>query len=914
MNPIRKLNSSRVPSTQYHSPAFPATSSSSTTALASAPASPAPQSDSVSVRVAQLAKQLPHFTSADHVPSPAADSAVITTPPSAAALQAAAQYASSSVIHHKRPSVSLAAPSGSQSESSYLTPAALIASQSAPSSGQPSPNTNNAYAATYSTTPPAYSNASNLMGVGNQSMGDDELVAVLDPKDPAIMMSGYLALKKGIALRSWKPRFFVLTSYPPALNSFEVSAGAPAGDLPISAQTECKIEYEGSGPFKYKFTVTSPAMMIDDVWKLHAPTIEEREEWMTKINQLIEKLKSASTGDQPKGFFDRHISTLLEKIPDKVLERLPDFPKFVQPVQDSDLKEEKRSGQVDFYMQGVPWEELGSYDVPLSPRTLLRKYEASLRDRSLNLLNWKLMRLHEGAAIHQWLDLEESSQQPVPFPNLFNFVKDVVLDHKASYPPRVLHTELFKISMVIDSISCSELFRMIHDIKIRKFWDSNILDGVVSTKYSENVDIVSKFLRDGTTEKILRHWVVDLQEQVFELAFANLHDNIRERGDIKVRKSGGGFVFTEGFKKRFSDPPCVCIAYLLEVEVVDTRGTLRDFLSPWYYWQNSEVMVREKIQSIVLSTIEELAGLQHYAKLLHHRILDMRKLMTLVYPPAVESKQAFENEKEVLELVDVLEAKNVQVPDHDLLSRLLRGNGNIANEEVVEKVRLYWELSRLYDIDNLKPEMFIEEMRSGLCVVSRKPDQKGRPIVYIDASKHMSKHPTRTDAEHLMIMTQYATLMLDYAQDLIPDDQSKFNLVIDVKNLSFKNMDTALADKLSKLLDVRCCERTNVIIVINAGLLFRSVWEALQHFIPPDTAKKLQVLSGPPKSREILTKFIDARNLPTIYGGDDPEFTYFFSEQVFIKQWNETRKLKEAKRLSRSRRGSTDSNTSDQKG
>jgi hypothetical protein len=123
------------------------------------------------------------------------------------------------------------------------------------------------------------------------------------------------------------------------------------------------------------------------------------------------------------------------------------------------------------------------------------------------------------------------------------------------------------------------------------------------------------------------------------------------------------------------------------------------------------------------------------------------------------------------------------------------------------------------------------------------------------------------------------------------DGVNQFIFVVDVKNLGFKNFDTSLSEKITRVLDARYCERLAVVFIVNAGIIFRSIWDAIVPFLPEGTAQKVFILGGA-KTKQKMLEFIAERDLPNIYGGSDHSFKFEASVSEFSEEWN---KYKEEK-------------------
>lgn len=55
--------------------------------------------------------------------------------------------------------------------------------------------------------------------------------------------------------------------------------------------------------------------------------------------------------------------------------------------------------------------------------------------------------------------------------------------------------------------------------------------------------------------------------------------------------------------------------------------------------------------------------------------------------------------------------------------------------------------------------------------------------------------------------------------------------------------------------------------VVGAPAYFRSIWDVISQWFDPGTRSKIHILSSSEQSK-VLLKYIDASNLPEVYGGE----------------------------------------------
>lgn len=673
-----------------------------------------------------------------------------------------------------------------------------------------------------------------------------QLSSIVDPEEvnsSQIIIAGYLA-KKSDVLRSWKAKYFELWENPPTLKSYEVPGGASSGDFLIGPLTEVKA-IQFSRINQYRFEIKFPSWVGENSIIFFALSDSERSQWMKAIEELVFKVKS--NPEMQKSLKSNLSNFFFEKLPESLVEK-------IQSRTSSNKSQVPNSDSLDANMTKTN-DVFNSPDFekgPFSPNSLLKRmYNISL-DRAKSCHGWNRIQAAESVILYQ---------------------DSLVTD-----------SNLFKLCMQVDLASIHDFFNLLHDVRLWNVWSNDIFTANIHSSLNEETDIISlEILRQERLDreiysrmKILRYWSFGESDRSLDFIIHKVSDDSQFCGDFKIKNAA--IHLEESAKQRFSDPLTVFVSVLVEIEESEK------FYGPINIIQNFYKKSRHQSRLNIFKTLSEnLVVLAHLAKALNSRLLKISTLLP-ASPSDIVQKNQIPNEKEVRELQKTLVQRNIKVPCEKFLSRLLKGNGNIVSSDLIEKVKNHWTYETMYDILSLSPEDFIEEIRSGVCVVHNF-DKVGRPLLFIDISKHYSKHQSRTHEEHLNISIKYIILMMEYACALIPPDQEQIVIVVDVKNMGFKNFDSSLAEKMSKILDVRYCERVAVIYILNAGFIFRSLWEGIQVFLPADTTQKIFILSNGAKAKAKLLINIEEKDLPAMYDGQDDKFSYFVSENEFIDTW-----------------------------
>ena len=88
--------------------------------------------------------------------------------------------------------------------------------------------------------------------------------------------------------------------------------------------------------------------------------------------------------------------------------------------------------------------------------------------------------------------------------------------------------------------------------------------------------------------------------------------------------------------------------------------------------------------------------------------------------------------------------------------------------------------------------------------------------------------------------------------------------VLDLKGLGMSHLSSKFTDPMKKFIHIdqdNYPETLFVMIVVNAGMLLKTAWKIVSKFIDPITKERIKF------GNDALTEYIDAGNIPKIYGG-----------------------------------------------
>lgn len=145
----------------------------------------------------------------------------------------------------------------------------------------------------------------------------------------------------------------------------------------------------------------------------------------------------------------------------------------------------------------------------------------------------------------------------------------------------------------------------------------------------------------------------------------------------------------------------------------------------------------------------------------------------------------------------------------------------------------------------------MNELNKGI-IYSHGFDKEGRPVLIISAAKHNSKNRSIEELAKAILW------MIEIHIKRIPENLSKYTILLDRTNAGTKNQDIAFLRRFSKLFQDQHPERLHRVIVYPSGLVFWSLWNIVKWFVSPVTRDKVYPvmhLSG-------VQEFIDDENIP----------------------------------------------------
>ncbi|XP_059192971.1 SEC14-like protein 2 [Centropristis striata] len=216
--------------------------------------------------------------------------------------------------------------------------------------------------------------------------------------------------------------------------------------------------------------------------------------------------------------------------------------------------------------------------------------------------------------------------------------------------------------------------------------------------------------------------------------------------------------------------------------------------------------------------------------------------------------------------------------DHFLLRWLRARNFNVQKSEAM--IRKHIEFRKHMKVDTIlsdwrPPEVIEKYLSGGMCGY----DREGSPIWYdvigpvdpkglfLSASKQDFIKSKIKDCELLRLECNLQTQRLGTNVEAI-------TMIYDVEGLGLKHLWKPAIETYGEILQMfedNYPEGLKRLFVIKAPKLFPVAYNLVKHFLSENTRQKIHILGG--NWQEVLLKYIDAEELPVIYGGKltDPD-------------------------------------------
>jgi hypothetical protein len=206
--------------------------------------------------------------------------------------------------------------------------------------------------------------------------------------------------------------------------------------------------------------------------------------------------------------------------------------------------------------------------------------------------------------------------------------------------------------------------------------------------------------------------------------------------------------------------------------------------------------------------------------------------------------------------------------DEACLCRYLRARDwNLNKSYKMLRDTLKWREE--FKVEQITAEHVKEEAKTGK-MFKRGHDALGRPTVYMTPQRENSKNYTKN--------LQLLVYTIERAIDSLPEGVEQMSWVIDFNGYSLSNAPPiSVAMETLNILSNHYPERLGVAVMVDTPWIFGLFWKAVSPFIHPNTAKKIQFVSGQSEKEKLFSKLFDIHSIEKRFGGKD-DFEWNFDK------------------------------------
>eukprot|EP01028_Stygiella_incarcerata_P006385 TRINITY_DN2604_c0_g1_i1.p2 TRINITY_DN2604_c0_g1~~TRINITY_DN2604_c0_g1_i1.p2 ORF type:complete len:284 (+),score=116.91 TRINITY_DN2604_c0_g1_i1:120-971(+) len=209
--------------------------------------------------------------------------------------------------------------------------------------------------------------------------------------------------------------------------------------------------------------------------------------------------------------------------------------------------------------------------------------------------------------------------------------------------------------------------------------------------------------------------------------------------------------------------------------------------------------------------------------------------------------------------------------DEKMIMRFLRArafNGKKTYDMFKKAVK--WR--REYKPEEITEEEIMDEASYGMCE-EWVADKAGRPVVILRSRNHDTKVSKAEDTERHLVF-----LMEKIIREAPPGIE-QFTLLIDIKDIGWRNIDSKLEDRVINILQNYYPERLGKCIMVRGGWFFSLIWTMFKPFFDKRTLSKFVFIR-----RDIekgLLEYFDRESIPEELrdGSAPPEETEEMNEE-----------------------------------
>ncbi|KAI3381446.1 hypothetical protein SNEBB_000891 [Seison nebaliae] len=179
------------------------------------------------------------------------------------------------------------------------------------------------------------------------------------------------------------------------------------------------------------------------------------------------------------------------------------------------------------------------------------------------------------------------------------------------------------------------------------------------------------------------------------------------------------------------------------------------------------------------------------------------------------------------------------INDENCKRFLLSKNSDYSEGEKKMIAHIDWRIE--YGVESIpkKYEATLNKQHNlGKAILLDQRDSSGRPLIYVKSSYHFPTDQTLLDMERFIIN------LFEQCNALDDGHVDKGSLILDMKDISYANVDYQTLKSLLWLIMEQYPERLYKCFILNPGVLFTIVWKTVRPWMDQYTAAKVIIVKN----------------------------------------------------------------------
>uniref|UniRef100_A0A6U4NVU9 CRAL-TRIO domain-containing protein n=2 Tax=Hemiselmis andersenii TaxID=464988 RepID=A0A6U4NVU9_HEMAN len=195
---------------------------------------------------------------------------------------------------------------------------------------------------------------------------------------------------------------------------------------------------------------------------------------------------------------------------------------------------------------------------------------------------------------------------------------------------------------------------------------------------------------------------------------------------------------------------------------------------------------------------------------------------------------------------DQRQSGELEYIDQVTMRRFLRAyqnNAPLASERILKMQR--WRASKSYGLDTLvrdigrSTEGVQAQLDTGKCVILKRRDLVGRPIISVQVKLHDPSVQTPDELTRFGVHMLLSAEAMLTEKPILDEAERKFCIIFDLQSVHLSNIDYHACKRIIYMLTYFFPERMGVCLLVGAPMFFTAVWHVIKPWLDAKTQKKV---------------------------------------------------------------------------